>query len=72
MIDKQQVAAVKLGYTFAEGQWMEPGHGVVAPTNSPTARRARMKIASWRPSAMLSRPMSQCVWPKGRVEGGKG
>ena len=31
MIDKQWVAAIKkleeLGYTFAEGEWMEPGHG---------------------------------------------
>ena len=35
MIDKQRVAAVKkleeLGYTFAEGELMAPGHGAVAP-----------------------------------------
>jgi hypothetical protein len=35
MIENQRVAAVKkleeLGYTFAAGEWMEPGHDAIAP-----------------------------------------
>jgi hypothetical protein len=90
MIDKQWVAAIKkleeLGYTFAEGEWMEPGHGAVAPKITDTLHTLLVKRADEldgctdgsddeRELAAISDAIEAYEtvrWPKGRVEGGKG
>ena len=89
MIDRQRVAAVKkleeLGYTFAEGEWMEPGSGAVAPKITDALHALLVKRADEltgsaegsdeeRELAAISgatEAYEAVRWPKGRVEGGK-